>query len=110
MGHLVLSQLNTSSTVAYANFMRFGYPKRIALQKIIDHCESIEKKLNVSNRTYFYSKVLLCLGFSPQDFKISNDMIFFRLDKFSLLDFFFSELEKAGKRNPSAPERMTPKY
>lgn len=107
--NLVLSQLKTSSTVAFANFMRCGYPKRISLQKIIDHCAPIEKKLRVSDTTQFYKQVLLWLGFNLQDFKMGKDTIFFRLNKFPLLETFFSDLEQAEKRNPFVPQRISPK-
>lgn len=89
--------------------MRIGYPKRITLQKFIENCESIEKKLKVSDTKYFYSRVLMWLGFSEQDFKIGEDTFFLRLDKFPLLEKKFSDMKQAGKMNPSDPERKRPK-
>lgn len=85
-------QLRTSSTVAYANFIRFGYPNRIAFQDLINACKPIEEKLK---NTYiwpsnFYTKVLLSMGLTLNDFKIGKDVVFFRLNKIHLVEIFFS--------------------
>lgn len=92
--NLVSKQLITSSTISYAKFIRFGYPKRIELQKMVDECKWLEKKLNIecAQRLTFYSKVLLYIGFKLKDFKMGNNAIFFRLSKFNLLERFFSDL------------------
>lgn len=120
----VLRQLNTSSTVAYAKFIRFGYPKRIAIQQILDPCKVIENKLMkmCSDRSNFCSKILLSIGFKLSDFKIGNDTIFFRSNKFHLMEEFFSDFNAASSKSEteitisvealkSTPnQRRTPKY
>lgn len=93
---LILEQLKTSSVVSYAKFVRFGYPKRIPIQKMIEICKSIEEKFKkMYTQKYFYRKVLLTLGFKIKDFKMGNDEIFFRSDKFHLLENFFSDVQDA---------------
>lgn len=94
---LVLKQLITSSTISYVKFIRFGYPKRIELRKIVDACEWLEKKLNIEfeQRSMFYSKVLLYIGFKLKDFKMGHDAIFFRSKKFHLLENFLSDLAES---------------
>lgn len=89
---LILQQLNTSSTISYAKFIRYGYPKHVALQLIIDACKSIENKLvkPYVNRLDFCTKIIMFVGLKLQDFKIANDTIFVRLNKFTLLETFFS--------------------
>lgn len=90
---LVLKQLITSSTISYAKFIRFGYAKHVALQKIIDECKCIENKFGKwsDNQLNFYSKVLLAIGLRLKDFKMGNDSVFFRSNKFHLLDKFFPD-------------------
>lgn len=90
----VLKQLNTSSTVSYARFIRYGYPKRIDFQKITDACSPIENNLKniCSDRYNFYAKVLISIGFKFSDFKLGNDVIFFRAGKFDLIQAFLSDL------------------
>lgn len=101
---LVLKQLKTSSVISYAKFIRFGYAEHVTLQKIIDECKYVEKKLDKwsNNQFNFYSKVLLSIGFRLKDFKMGNDSVFFRSNKFYLLDNFFSETRTAlnSKEDP----------
>lgn len=90
---LVLSQLLTSNTISYAKFVRFGYPKHISCQRIIDACKAIESKLikMCVDQVHFCTKVLLSLGFLLDDFKISNGSILFRLNKYHLLEQFLTD-------------------
>lgn len=89
----VLEQLHTSSTVSYAKFIRYGYPKRIDFKKLVDACKPIKSKLEKAcGKSNFYSKVLLSMGLKLNEFKFGNDTIFFRSKKFHLVEEFFSDL------------------
>lgn len=92
----VLSQLNTSCTVAYAKFIRFGYAKRVSFEELIDKCKPIEDKFSgrYFDRSSFYSKVLLSIGFRLDEFKMGNAAIFFRSNKFELIQQFFQQMEE----------------
>lgn len=90
---LVLRQLNTSSITSYAQFMCFGYPKRIASEKLIKKCEPIEKRFKCMQRPTLYSKILLSRGFKQTDFRIGKEMFFFRSTKFNLLEKLLHDLE-----------------
>lgn len=92
---LVLRQLNTSCTLAYANFIRFGYSKSVPFQELVEKCKTVEKKLIKASdsRSDFYSKVLLSIGFKFEDFKMGNEAIFFRSNKFELLEKNFCDME-----------------
>ena len=110
---LVSMQLKTSSTVAYANFIRFGYPKRIAFQDLVYACKPIEGKLK---DTYlwsinFYTKVLLAMGLTLKDFKIGNDMVFFRSNNFHLVQMFLSKAKTENRKISVSPtqKRRKPK-
>lgn len=85
--------MNTSCTISYANFMKFGYPKRIYLQDLVNVCKELENNLKTISikQSNFYSKVLLSIGFKLKDFKMGNNAIFFRAEKFHLLEKIFSE-------------------
>lgn len=91
---LVLTQLKTSCIVSYAQFIRFGYSKRIDFQELVNRCKSLEDKFQNDsfNRQYFYSKVLLSIGFKHEDFKMGSGVIFFRSNKFNLLEKIFSNM------------------
>lgn len=92
---LVLRQLITSSTIAFARFMRFGYSEHISLEKMMGEFKLVETKLNKwsANRSNFYSKVLIALGYKLADFKIGRDLIFFRTNKIRLLEDIFCEIK-----------------
>lgn len=92
---LVLSQLNTSCTVSYAKFIRFGYSKSVTLQELDQKCSSIVKKFAKASvsRSIFYSKLFLSIGFKLEEFTIGNEAIFFRSNKFESLEKFFSDLK-----------------
>lgn len=111
---LVLKQLFTSSIIAYANFMRFGYPNHVAVNKIIGQCRSLENKLSkaYNDRLDFCSKVLSFIGFKPEDYKKGTDEIFFRSNKFHLLEQFFSDTSAVRNENETSSareERRRPK-
>lgn len=99
---LVLKQLKTSSVISHAKFIRFGYSKRIAFQKLVDACEPIKKKLiNVcGNPSKFYLIVMQSLGFNRNEFQMGNDVIFIRSNKFHLMEEFLSETQ-SKKANQS---------
>lgn len=91
---LVLRQLMTSSTIAYAQFIRFGFSKHVALQTIISQCKQLGEKLKIPfnvDPKNLYLRVLLPIGFGPKDFKMGNELIFFRSNKIHLLEKWFSD-------------------
>lgn len=88
---LVLQQLNSSSTISYAKFMRYGYPKRLAMQELIDLCRPLENELENIESTMLYKKCFLTLGLKMKDFKMGNNTIFFRMNKFDLIERFISD-------------------
>lgn len=105
---LVLMQLKTSSTIAYANFLRFGYPTRIAFQDLVNACKPIEDKLKNTCiwSTSFYTKVLLYIGITLKDFKMGNDTIFFRSNKIHLVEMFFSNIKTGNQKDYSSSATM----
>lgn len=112
---LVLRQLITSNTISYAKFIRFGYSKRVSCQKIIDECKWVKNK-SCASRLNVCSKVLLSIGFKLRDFKMGNDGIAFRSDKFCMLETFFSDVvaarsfkEKEVKNTESLTNSSDPK-
>lgn len=90
---MVLQQLNTSSTISYAKFMRYGYPKRLILQELVNLCRPLENELKSFERTVLYKKCFLSLGLELKDFKMGNNTIFFRLNKFNLIEKFIHDLK-----------------
>lgn len=73
---MVLSQLRSSSTLSYAEFVRFGFPLRLSIEEIRNLykpyfyiCAGARK---------FHVKLLLSNGFRIGDFKIGCNYIFFR--------------------------------
>lgn len=105
---LILTQLVSTAIISYAKFIRFGFPNHIALQKLIDDCAPIEKKFNKAgvNQLDFCSTVLKSLGFRPKDFKMGKDTIFFRSDKFNLLQGFFSGTTHNEENTPAVAARI----
>lgn len=98
---LVLKQLITSNSIAFAKFMRYGYSEHVLMEKMIDVFKSVENKFSKwsINRPNFYSKVLLSLGFQLEDFKIGKDSIFFRTNKIRLLEKCFCDIEAKSFSN-----------
>lgn len=118
-----MQQLHTSSIISYAKFIRDGYPKRVAIERIMAECKSVENKLPkaYANRLDFCTKILRFIGLRSQDYKIGDDVIFLRANKLSLLEQFFTEatttrsLQQAktpiGAANLSTPDQLQkPKY
>lgn len=104
--NLILKQMNTSCTVSFAKFIRFGYSKRIQFQEVFEKCKSVEVKFveGYFDRSNFYSMLLRCIGFKVQDFKIGNDAIFFRSNKFELLKQFFDTNVKGCFQHEYGPK------
>lgn len=95
---LVLKQLKTSSIISHAEFIRFGYSKRIDVQRIVEACKPIEKRLIklCGNQSKLCSYVMLYLGFKLNEFKMGKDLIFCRSNKFHLLERFLSSLNSSN--------------
>lgn len=93
--------------MAYINFIRFGYSKSVPFTELVEMCGSVEEKWNkkYANRGSFYSKVLLSLGYKFDDFKMGKDAIFFRSNKFVLMEKFISDMKTFSKREPK-PKRL----
>lgn len=89
----VLKQLNTSCVLSYARFIRFGFSLRFNFQELSIKCKVLEDKLKRRmDRSQFYSKVFLSIGFRLNEFKIGHDAIFFRSNKFELLQKLFCDM------------------
>lgn len=76
---MVLKQLRSTSTLAYTDFVRFGFPLRISVAKMqslyAPHyhiCTSARK---------FHMKLLLAIGLRIGQFKLGQNFIFFRSDQ-----------------------------
>lgn len=79
---LVLEQLKTSCTIAFAEFMSLGYPNHVCLEKLFDAYQPIYKKFrNLYSKSNFVAKCLLSLGLSLKDFKIGKQYILTRSKK-----------------------------
>lgn len=76
----VLQQLKSFGVVAYTNFMRNGYTKRISFHILNSMYDSFikTKPFNIENNLMFYEKLLLSIGFQKQEFKFGIKQIFFR--------------------------------
>lgn len=92
------------SVISHAKFIRFGYSKRIPLQKLVLACEPIESSLIkiCGSQSKMYSIVMLSLGFQRNEFKMGNDVIFMRSNKFHLLEEFMSETLSEQEANKLA--------
>lgn len=80
---IVIPQLKCSSIMAYQELMLFGYPIRVNMNKL-------QSAYN-SNDDYFFStnELLIAIGFEKTDFKIGNEVIFFRCNKTHLTEALF---------------------
>lgn len=78
--------------MSYARFIRFGFSKRIDFQELTNKCRLIKLNKTRIDPNKFYSKVLLAIGFSSKEFKIGNDAVFFRSNKFEILEKIFSDM------------------
>lgn len=76
---MVLQQLRSSSTLAYANLVRFGFPSRLSLE-CIQNLYSQHYHI-CAGRRQFHMKLLLSNDFRIGDFKLGNNYIFFRSNK-----------------------------
>lgn len=98
----VLGQLKTSCTVSYTNFVRFGYSKSVAFEKLAEKCRLVEEKWKKKyvDRLSFYSKVLLSIGFKVDEFKMGKEAIFLRSNKIALLEKFFVDIKTLPTHGP----------
>lgn len=93
MEDFVLKQLNTSCVFSYARFIRLGFSKHIDFEELSIKCKVLEDKLKRRmDRSEFYSKVFLSVGFRIEEFKIGRDAIFFRSNKFEILEKLFFDM------------------
>lgn len=96
---LVLHQLNTSCVISYIQFIRYGYPKRVPIQRIMDECEANKLTKTYINRSNFCKKIFTVIGLGFDDYKIGGDVIFIRANKFNLLEQFFLDVTAAKSLN-----------
>lgn len=76
---IVLQQLRSSSTLAYANLVRFGFPSRLSFERIQD---LYSPHYHIcAGRRQFHMKLLLSNGFRIGDLKLGNNYICFRSNK-----------------------------
>lgn len=66
-------------------------------------------KANV-NRSTFYSKLFLSIGFKLEEFTIGNEAIFIRSNKFGSLEKFFSDLETESNLISNTKEEFDRRY
>lgn len=78
---LVLEQLKTACTIAYANFMRLGYPVHIPLNQFLSAFQPMKGKLENICANNFNTKILLSLGLKLKDFRFGSEFIFVRSKK-----------------------------
>lgn len=97
--------------VSYAKFIRFGYSERIDFQEFADRFKFLEDKFKIDRdgRTNFYSKILLSIGFSREEFKMGTETIFFRLNKLEVLKKVFSDMVTIPKLIVGESEKRKPK-
>lgn len=74
---LVINQLNSSSTIAYAEFMT--YASRVSIQGIIDFCSFNPHNGNNKKRTV--SVCLSSIGIQQKDFRIGKEYVFLRMEE-----------------------------
>lgn len=86
----MLEQLKTSSTIAYAEFMRSGYPIHISLQNFLNIFKPLNEKLSNICIKNFVTKCLLSMGLKLRDFRIGTEYIFLRSKRFDVVDQLFS--------------------
>lgn len=93
---LVLDQLKTSCTIAYAEYMRSGFPVHISLELFLAVFKQLEGEFkNMIGamgiaKSDFVKKCLLSLGLTCQDFKIGTQYIFLRSNKTAAVDHLIS--------------------
>lgn len=94
---LILKQLKTSSIISHAEFVRFGYSKRIDVQRIVEACKPIERGLSkvCPNQSKLCTYVMLYLGFKLNEFKMGKDVIFCRSNQFHLIEHFLGSLHSS---------------
>lgn len=80
----VLEQLKCSSVISYVEFMRFGYPTHIPIDKLNESFRMYMPEFGytpVSDDKRFYKILAHTLGFTSQEFKFGNNSICFRVKK-----------------------------
>lgn len=85
---MVLKQLRSSSTLAYADFVRFGFPLRMSFKKMQSlyepyfHLCADERK--------FMTKLLLAIGLRIGQFKLGQNFILFRSKQYEKMQQLLS--------------------
>lgn len=84
--NFVLSQLQTSGTLAYFNLMRFGYPLKVQITEIYKQLEPFLEYRHTSCGIEKCCQIfLLACGFQYKDFKIGKTDIHIRPGKSDIL-------------------------
>lgn len=75
---LVLNQLNTSSVVAYAEFMK--YPARVDLKTVSNFCGSLRNSYpHICKNKDLIATCLFSFGIQQKDFKVGKEFVFIRI-------------------------------
>lgn len=85
---MILRQLRSSSTLAYVNFVRFGFPLRIAVTKMNSLYASYYG--TYADARKFHMKLLLAIGLRIGEFKIGQNYIHFRSNQRDKLEQILS--------------------
>lgn len=95
--NLVKTQLKTSSTIAYAEFMRSGYPSHVGFETFLNIYKPVVELLKnmCAEPNYFVIKCLLSLGLKFKDFRIGTEYIFLQSKKIVVLNQLFLSDEQA---------------
>lgn len=85
---MILRQLRSSSTLAYADFVRFGFPLRIAVTEM-DNLYAPHYNICADARK-FHMKLLLAIGLRIGEFKLGQNYILFRSNQRDKLEKLLS--------------------
>lgn len=84
----VMKQLRSSSVLSYAEFMKCGFPTRIAIQALYETYQPYigQREETSQDKRTFCKSLLRSLGLTTDKFKFGQNLIFFRANE-SVLSF-----------------------
>lgn len=89
----IKSQLKTSSIVPYMNLMQNGFPNRIPYTEILPKFEELFVKEIEADKLKFCERVLIANGNEKCDFKLGENAVFFRNNKYAGINLELEKLE-----------------
>lgn len=78
------SQLISSSSIAYQQLMRIGFPTHMSIADIIDKSKSVFENYTSTNPKDFCNVLLRSCNLKWKDFKLGHTQVFFRSGKWEL--------------------------